>query len=485
MHLESRLLAILQKLLFSTSCESITCCLIRYVFLFFFYFPFVSFPVYFSIRNTQTNNFLNASARFLVQHVIIVACVHCRRSKLSFVCPYCLLSLYVYVRLSVASTLKRCNSSQKREFHQKRKKKKKEEALRDWKIARKRKTHFCLSIDIVGVLTSNLFSLTLLFLYSTHPIGKAKRWDLQHLCFCLQQQENLVSILFRITPRHCLRSCLWVTSFACIDLSCLSFLFSLSLSLFYLIIILYVFSFVETSISSSLCICAFYVHSWHVMLYVSVCWSRGSLWLRSFLFYVELTRNQFHAFTVSDHEYEHEYMPAVDIHSLTISLFMAFSYRYACVLSFMIFFFFFVILLHVSQRVCVFVPVAYVECRSIILGKGHWIWTQNVTVRQRHFTEASEQRHGERNHVFFVTQSVGKPTFIHVRPPFPQNRINRLYFVRSIWLVYRPARPTTSWLSTSVCSNILKVSRWNAIKLIYELLISIPAMLMHVIQLII
>lgn len=47
---------------------------------------------------------------------------------------------------------------------------------------------------------------------------------------------------------------------------------------------------------------------------------------------------------------------------------------------------------------------------------------------------------------------------------------NWLYFVRSIWLVYRPARPTTSWLSTSVCSSILKVSRWNAIKLIYELL---------------
>lgn len=64
---------------------------------------------------------------------------------------------------------------------------------------------------------------------------------------------------------------------------------------------------------------------------------------------------------------------------------------------------------------------------------------------------------------------------------FPQ-KSNKLvvHFVRSIWLVYRPARPTTSWLSTSVCSSILKVSRWNAIKLIYELLISIPAMLMHV-----
>ena len=137
MHLESRFTRDFAKLFgrccFSTICE-FTCCLIRCVFLFFVYFPFFfsfSFPSFFRLfldtTNTQTNNFLNASARFLVQHVIIVACVHCgrvTRFKIVFR-PHCLLSLYVYVRLSVASTLKRCNSSQKREFHQKKKKKEK------------------------------------------------------------------------------------------------------------------------------------------------------------------------------------------------------------------------------------------------------------------------------------------------------------------------------------------------------------------------
>lgn len=216
-------------------------------------------------------------------------CSRVTRLKLSFICPYLFFMSHVYVQF----LLRRC-------------------------VAPHRKTKIScktfLPIDRHCKRVDRIFLSTILSL-SIHD-WQSEKMRFTTSVFLFAAARKFSKYTFRIALRHRLRlrlrlrSCLWVTSFACTDLFVLSLFSSIWLFFSFLLVEISFFNYASFYLMFK------YWHSYAVL----VCWSPEFLWLRTFLFYVQLTYDQFtHLFFFRS--YEHEYMPAIDIHSLTIIIY--------------------------------------------------------------------------------------------------------------------------------------------------------------------